>query len=100
MILLGVQCSIIDDSELFVVVDSVDDGRFNLNGRASAERNIDEERRSWRKYADNFSRRSRAERCWRWEWEVDKEPGADWAADDAPYAPNSRTGSFSSDKIA
>jgi hypothetical protein len=46
LILLGVQCSIIDDSELFVVVDSVDDGRFNLNGRASAERNIDEERRS------------------------------------------------------
>jgi hypothetical protein len=47
LILLGVQCSFIDGSELLlVVVDSVEDGIFNLNGRASDERSIEVERRS------------------------------------------------------
>ncbi len=50
---------------LLVVVDSVEDGIFNLNGRASDERSIEVERRSLRKYVAKVVRRSRDGCCCR-----------------------------------
>ncbi len=97
--LLVVQCSFIFDLELlFVVEESIDDN-VNLNGWASDERSIDDERLSLHKYVANVVRRSRDGHCCCWAWYDDNELDVDWAADDVPYVPNSSTGIFSSDNI-